>query len=339
MQFHEPAVEILHIFVLAAQILAQRHDVADELLRRDDRHVHERLFRDLDGRGVRVVVRVVDHEHRAVGLCDAVDDARQRRDEVKVKLALEPLLNDLHVQHTEKAAPEAEAECDRRLRLERERGVVELELFERVAQIGVLRAVLGVNAAVDHRTRRAVAGQRLSGGAGRFGHGVAHARVLHVFDARREVAHVAAAELVARVETDGPQVADLQHLVRRAGGHHRHLHAAPERAGHDAHEHDDAAVAVILAVEYERLQWGVRVALRGGDVVNDVVEHGLDVDALLGRDLRRVHGRDADDVLNLGLGALGVGGRQVDLVDDRQDLEIVLERQVGVGERLRLHAL
>ena len=74
-------------------------------------------------------------------------------------------------------------------------------------------------------------------------------------------------------------------------------------------------------------------------MVNDVVEHGLDVDALLGRDLRRVHGRDADDVLDLGLGALGVGGRQVDLVDDRQDLEIVLERQVGVGERLRLHAL
>ena len=337
-QLHEPAVEVLHVFILAAQVLAQRHDVADKLLRRDDRHVHERL-RDLDGRGVRVIVRVVDHEHRAVGLRDAVDDARQRRDEVKIKLALEPLLNDLHVQHAEKAAPEAEAERDRRLRLERERGVVELELFERIAQVGVLRAVLGVNAAVDHRPRRAVAGQRFGGGAGRLGHGVAHARVFHVFDARREIAHVAAAELLARVEADGPQVADLQHLVRRASGHHRHFHAAPERAGHDAHEYNDAAVAVILAVEHERLQRGVRVALRGGDVVHDVVEHGLNVDALLGRDLRRVHGRDADDVLDLGLGALGVGGGQVDLVDDRQDLQIVLQRQVGVGERLGLHAL
>ena len=77
-------------------------------------------------------------------------------------------------------------------------------------------------------------------------------------------------------------MADLEHLVRRAGGHERHLRAAPERAGHDAHEHDDAAVAVILAVEHERLQRGVRVALRGGDVVDDVVEHGLNVDALLG---------------------------------------------------------
>ena len=81
---------------------------------------------------------VINHEHRAVGFCDAVDDARQRRDEVEVELALEAFLNDLHMQHAEKAAPEAEAERDRRLRLERERGIVELELFERVAQVGVL---------------------------------------------------------------------------------------------------------------------------------------------------------------------------------------------------------
>ena len=31
--------------------------------------------------------------------------------------------------------------------------------------------------------------------------------------------------------------------------------------------------------------------------------------------------------------------RQVDLVDDRDDLEVVLDRQVGVGQRLRLDAL
>ena len=31
--------------------------------------------------------------------------------------------------------------------------------------------------------------------------------------------------------------------------------------------------------------------------------------------------------------------RQVDLVDDRDDLEVVLDREVGVGQRLRLDAL
>ena len=263
----------------------------------------------------------------------------ERRDEVEVELALQPLLNDLHVEHAEKAAAEAEAQRHGALRLEGEGGVVELELFQRVAQVGVLGAVLGVDAAVDHAARRTVARQRLGGGILHARDRVAHAGVVHVLDAGREVADVAAAELVAGIEPDRAQVADLEDLVLRAGGHEADLHVAPDRALHHAHEDDDAAVGVILAVEHERLQRRVRVALRGGDVVDDAVEHGLNVDALLGGDLRRVHGGDADDVLDLGLGAVRVGGGQVDLVDDGQDLQIVVQREIGVRERLRLDAL
>ena len=36
---------------------------------------------------------------------------------------------------------------------------------------------------------------------------------------------------------------------------------------------------------------------------------------------------------------IDVGRRQVDLVEDRDDLEVVLEREVDVGDRLRLDAL
>ena len=36
---------------------------------------------------------------------------------------------------------------------------------------------------------------------------------------------------------------------------------------------------------------------------------------------------------------VGLGARKIDLVDDRDDLEIVSDGQVGVGERLRLDAL
>ena len=50
-------------------------------------------------------------------------------------------------------------------------------------------------------------------------------------------------------------------------------------------------------------------------------------------------GVEADHVLDLLLDAVGVGGGQVDLVEDGQDLEVVVERLVDVGERLRLHAL
>ena len=69
-----------------------------------------------------------------------------------------------HVQHSEEAAAEAEAQCDRALRLKRQSRIIQLQLFKCVTQIGILGAVLGVNAAVHHGAGGAVAGQGLGGG-------------------------------------------------------------------------------------------------------------------------------------------------------------------------------
>ena len=60
---------------------------------------------------------------------------------------------------------------------------------------------------------------------------------------------------------------------------------------------------------------------------------------VLARGEHRVRGVEADDLLDLLAHLLGVGGGQVDLVDDRHDLVVVLDRLVDVGERLRLDAL
>ena len=203
MQLHEVCVEILHVLELAAAVLAHGHDVADEVLRRDDGDLDIRFLGVLDRAGVGVVVGVIDLDERAVGLIDVVDDARERRHEVEIELALEPLLNDLHVQHPEKAAAEAETQRHGRLRLEGERGIVELELFERVAQVGVLAAVLSIDAAVDHRLRGSVARQRLGGGALGVGDRVADTGVLHVFDARGEIAHLTGLQRVRRLVAEG----------------------------------------------------------------------------------------------------------------------------------------
>ena len=48
---------------------------------------------------------------------------------------------------------------------------------------------------------------------------------------------------------------------------------------------------------------------------------------------------ESDHCLDLLANALRLGGRQIDLVDHRNDFQIVVQRQIGIGERLRLHAL
>ena len=59
----------------------------------------------------------------------------------------------------------------------------------------------------------------------------------------------------------------------------------------------------------------------------------------LGRDAENVVGGDAEHVLDLRCVAIGFGGGQVDLVEAGDDFEVVLHRQVAVGEGLGLDAL
>ena len=112
-----------------------------------------------------------------------------------------------------------------------------------------------------------------------------------------------------------------------------------EGAVDDAHERDDAAVLVVGRVEDQRARRRGRVALRRRDPLDDRVEHVLDARPRLRRDAEHAVGVVGEQVGELVRDAVGVGLRQVDLVHDRDDLEVVVDREVGVRERLRLDPL
>ena len=131
----------------------------------------------------------------------------------------------------------------------------------------------------------------------------------------------------------------LHHLVSGAGGHEKDLAVPPDASVHQAKKDDDAPVVVILAVEDQGLQGRIGIAGGRRDVRHDILQHGVDVDACLGGDLRGVLGGNADDLLDLILHPLGLRRGQVDLVHNGEDLQIVIQGQIGVGKGLGLHTL
>jgi len=135
------------------------------------------------------------------------------------------------------------------------------------------------------------------------------------------------------------QIPDLDDLVDRARRHHLDIHPGLYHAVYHAHVDNRAAVGVILAVENQTLQGSFPVPLRRGNVVYDHLEHGVDVDAVFGRDLGRVHRRKANHVLNFVLDLLGPCRGQVDFIDDGQHLEAIVDGKIGIRERLRFNAL
>ena len=75
------------------------------------------------------------------------------------------------------------------------------------------------------------------------------------------------------------------------------------------------------------------------DALDDRGEDLVDANAGLARGEDGVLRRDGEDVLDLAAGFFGASAREVDLVDDRDDLEALVHREGGVGDRLGFHAL
>ncbi len=287
---------------------------------------------------VGVLAGVGDRVDGAVLHRHLVDDVGRRRDQVEVGLALEPLADDVHVQQAEEAAAEAEAEGTGGLGLVAERRVVELELVEGLAEVGVVVAVDRVQPGEDHRVGVLVATERRGRAVVLTGDGVADPRLADVLDAGDQVADLADPE-VAGLDRLGADHADLEHLVDRAGRHHLDPVAVAEPAVHDPDVGDDSAVGVVDGVEDQGPRRCVRVTDRRWGLLDDLVEDGGDALAGLGADAEHLGGVAADDAGELLGVLLGVGAGQVDLVEHRDDVEVGAQREIEVGEGLRLDAL
>ena len=134
-------------------------------------------------------------------------------------------------------------------------------------------------------------------------------------------------------------MADLHQLELCAGTHQADGVTGLDGALKDAHIDDDALIAVVDGVEDQRFQRQRRVAGGGGHVPHDALQNVLNADAQLGGHARGLHAGQADDVLDLLRHGVRVGAGQVDLIQNRYDFQVVVQRQVAVCQRLGLHAL
>ena len=219
-----------------------------------------------------------------------------------------------------------------------ERRVVQAELGERFAQRLELGGIGREQAAEHHRHRGLEAGQHLGRGLAIVGDGVAHLAVGDGLDAGDDEADLARAQL-GHVLGLGREHAHLVEIVGGGGRHHADAQALLQHAVLHPHQGDDAEIGVVPAVDQQRLQRRVAVALGRRQALDHRLQQIVDAEAGLGRHAHGVGRVDADHVLDLLAHAVGVGRRQVDLVQDRDDLVIDVDGVIGVGQGLRLDAL
>ncbi len=181
-------------------------------------------------------------------------------------------------------------------------------------------------------------GNACGGAAFDRGDGVADLGLGDFLDLRGDEADFAGAEFGQLLDLGGEAAGAVDQMLG-AAGHEFDLEALSDHPVDDADEDDDAEVGVVPRIDQHRLERRVAVALGGRDLGDDGLEHFGDADAGLGGGEHRLAGVEADDFLDLGADFFGFGGGEVDLVDHRHDLVVVLDRLVDVGEGLRFDAL
>ena len=258
-----------------------------------------------------------------------VGDIGHRGDHIHVEFAVQPLLDDLHVEQAEESAAKAEAQRHGGFRLKGEGGVVQLQLFQRGAQLLVIGGIHRVDAGEEHRLHLLEALDGRLTGTLHMGDGVAHLHLLGRLHTGNDIAHIAGLQLLAGNAVH-PQHPDLIGIVFLAGGDKLHMLPRLQRAVEDAEIGDDAPEGIEHRIENQGLQRSVLVPFRRTDVLHNGLQNQINPFACLGTRLNNLLALAAQQLHNLVLNLLRHGGRHVNLVHHRNDVQVVVNGHVEV---------
>ena len=240
---HAGVRDVLEVLLPTALLFDQLQDAAHILFVRQNLGDDDGLFNHLDLGGIRPARRIINFTLGAIGQRDLVANAGRGSDEVEVVLALQPLLDNLQMEQPEESTAESKPQRHGTLRLEGEAGVVEPQLFKRIAQHRVLMRVHGIQPGEDHALDVFKARQRLGTGTLDLGDGVAHLGVGDVFDCRDEEPDLSGRKLIQR-HWLGRHDAHGVHFELTSVRHDLDLHALAQLAVDDARQYYDAAISI-----------------------------------------------------------------------------------------------
>ena len=243
------------------------------------------------------------------------------------------------MQQAEKAAAETEAEGGTGLRFVLETGVVQLELGQGIPERLVLIGVGGVEPGEHHRLHVPVARQQLLGPLGRVEDGVARAGIAHAPGIGDHIAYLARFQERCRMLSQ-LEIAHFVDGVDVVGmGAEGDLHTLTQGPVHHPDAGNGAAIAVEVGIEDEGPERRIGLAPRRRDSGDHRFQQLGNAGALLGRDGQDLLPAGADEIHDLLGPALRLRPGEIDLVEDRDDLEPRVHGQKEVGQGLGLHAL
>src|SRR3989344_3526130 len=336
-------IDVFRILVLGADGLREIHHIAQVLARTDYRQRDIGLIDRLDGRRIR---QIGGRGEREGGVRFAqlqfIDDGRRGDGRCHPELTLQALLADFQMPESQKTTAKTPTQRLVAFRLEREGGIGQFQLIQSIAHQRILVAIHRIEARVDSRLDLLVAGQLLCHHLFPLlrlpGDRVAYPTVTDLFQSCRDIAYISGLQDIGRRQA-WPEDADFDgHPLLPGPEHMKHI-VALDRTVHNFHIRHDAFVGIVDGVEDQGAERRLLIPSRRRhpfDHADKHLRHSGTGFPGSQEDVPFLAPQDMDDFF-LGLFYLSV--RQVYLVHYRDDFQPLIDRQIQVRQRLRLHPL
>ena len=203
-------------------------------------------------RGVREHGRVVHHFHITIGANHLINNVGRSSNQRQIIFALQTLLDNIHMQQSQKAAAEAKAQGRGCFRLEHQGSIVQLQLFQSITQIIVIVIFHRIQTAVHHGGGLAIAGESTLRRTISVRNSVAYTGIPYIFNAGRKEANLALLQRL-HINKAGLKVTHLGNLKFSTGSHHANFHALFDATLHHTNIEHHALISIKFGVKNKSL--------------------------------------------------------------------------------------
>ena len=239
---------------------------------------------------------------------------------------------------SEETATEAEPQRRAVFRLNSQRCIIKLQLFQRRPQIAVLLPIGRIQPGEYHRLQRHIPRQRFGGGHPVNGQRIAHRALPHILEPGGDITHLPGFQPLGRPR----RRSEYPHLNNFGRAPRRH-HPDAVQPGYTPilypDVRDDPLILVIYRIKHQRPRRRRRLAAGGRNAPHHRVQNGRRPGAFLGRHEQHFIAPETEYLLDFPRHPLRLRLRQVHLVQHRNQIQVILHRQQSVGDGLRLNAL
>ena len=142
--------------------------------------------------------RVMHFLHITLLIIYMVRNVRHRSNHIHIKLTVQALLHNLHVEQSEETTTEAKTQSQRRFRLESQRRVIQLQLLQRRTKIFKIFRFNRINSGKYHRLHFLKTGNSLFTRTGNMRNGISHFHLFGSLDTGNNISYISRTKFVTR---------------------------------------------------------------------------------------------------------------------------------------------